>query len=403
MGDTDWGLVTPSVVAKDTMTNKVSVLGSTGSIGTQVLDVVERLPEKIEVVALAAYSNVRLLAEQAKAFRPKLVCLGDEKRLPELREELGSERFEIVCGAEGWLAAATLSEADKVVVSVAGTPGLMPTLAAIDAGKEIALASKEVLVCAGEIVMQRAEERGVKIVPIDSEHSAIFQCLNGETKNSVDKIYLTASGGPFKHATLDEMRAVTPAQALDHPTWKMGKKVTVDSATLMNKGLEIIEARWLFGVDASDIEVVIHPGSIVHSMIRFTDASIIAQLGLPDMRLPIQYALLYPERFDSKLPRLDILKVGKLEFSAPDYDRFPALGIARDAAKIGGTMPAVMNAADEVAVGLFLDEKIGFFDIAGLVRRAMEAHTSVLHPTLDDIQAADVWARELTVSLAGGS
>lgn len=379
----------------------VSVLGSTGSIGTQVLDVAERLPEKIQVVALAAYSNVSLLAEQVKRFRPALVCIGDEGREAELQAALVGESVEIVSGSDGWLAAATAAAAEKVVVSVAGTPGLMPTLAAIDAGKEIALASKEVLVCAGEIVTERAEQRGVKIVPIDSEHSAIFQCLNGEDRKSVEKIYLTASGGPFKKATTEQMRAVTPAQALDHPTWRMGKKVTIDSATLMNKGLEIIEARWLFGVSAKAIEVVVHPGSIVHSMVMYTDGSVIAQLGLPDMRLPIQYALLYPERYDSGLPRVDILQVGSLEFSAPDYDRFPALRLAMEAAETGGTMTAVMNAADEVAVRLFLDEKIGFLDIISLVERAMAQHTSVAHPTLEDIQAADEWAREVTLRLAG--
>lgn len=367
------------------------------------MDVAERLPEKIEVVALAAHSNVNLLAEQVRRFKPALVCIGDESRENDLRAALAGLSVEIVSGQDGWIAAATVREADKVVVSVAGTPGLMPTLAAIDAGKDIALASKEVLVCAGEIVIKRAVEKNVNIVPIDSEHSAIFQCLNGEDRKSVEKIYLTASGGPFKNATVEEMRGVTPAQALDHPTWRMGHKVTIDSATLMNKGLEIIEAKWLFGVDAESIEVVVHPQSIVHSMVRFRDGSVIAQLGLPDMRLPIQYALLYPERYDSDLPRVDMLKVGSLEFSAPDYDRFPALRIARHAASAGGTMPAVMNAADEVAVLLFLAGRIGFLDIAGLVERAMERHTPNPHPTLDDILEADAWARELTAGLAGGS
>ena len=385
------------------MAHKIAILGSTGSIGTQVLDVAERLPEKIEVVALAAHSNVDLLAEQVRRFSPSLVCIGDANREGELRKALGGLAVQIVSGRDGWIAAATVAEADKVVVSVAGTPGLMPTLAAIDAGKEIALASKEVLVCAGEIVTKRASEKNVNIVPIDSEHSAIFQCLNGEDKKSVEKIYLTASGGPFKNAMVDEMRGVTPAQALDHPTWRMGHKVTIDSATLMNKGLEIIEAKWLFGVNAETIEVIVHPQSIVHSMVRYRDGSVIAQLGLPDMRLPIQYALLYPERYDSELPRVDMLQVGSLEFSAPDYDRFPALRIARHAASVGGTMPAVMNAADEVAVQLFLAGKIGFLDIAGLVERAMERHTPREHPTLDDILQADAWAREVTAGLAGGS
>ena len=362
-----------------------------------------RLPEKIEVVALAAHSNVELLAQQARRFRPRLVSIGDESLEPELRRLVGSQGIEVVSGDEGWEAVATAPYADKVVVSVAGTPGLMPTLAAIEAGKEIALASKEVLVAAGEIVSERAAEQGVQIVPIDSEHSAIFQCLNGEDPKSVEKIYLTASGGPFRDASNDQMRDVTPEQALAHPTWRMGRKVTIDSATLMNKGLEIIEARWLFGVAPDKIEVVIHPQSIVHSMVRFVDGSIIAQLGLPDMRLPIQYALLYPERYDSGLPRVNMLEVGTLEFGAPDMERFPALRLAYEAARTGGTMPAVMNAADEVAVQLFLDGKIGFLDIARLVERAMEAHPAVTRPALEDILAADAWAREFTASLTGGT
>ena len=392
------------------MAKKISILGSTGSIGTQVLDVAARLPEKIEVVALAAHSNVELLAQQARRFRPRLVSIGDESLEPELRRLVGSQGIEVVSGDEGWEAVATAPYADKVVVSVAGTAGLMPTLAAIEAGKEIALASKEVLVAAGEIVSDRAAEQGVQIVPIDSEHSAIFQCLNGEDPTSVEKIYLTASGGPFgwlggdlKSPPGTDLSAVTPEQALAHPTWRMGRKVTIDSATLMNKGLEIIEARWLFGVGPDKIEVVIHPQSIVHSMVRFVDGSLIAQLGLPDMRLPIQYALLYPERYDSGLPRVNILEVGTLEFGAPDIQRFPALRLAYEAARTGGTMPAVMNAADEVAVQLFLDGKIGFLDIARLVERAMEAHPAVTRPTLEDILAADAWAREFTASLTGGT
>ena len=376
------------------MAKRISILGSTGSIGTQVLDVAARLPQKIEVAALAAHSNVRLLAEQARRFRPRLASIGRAELESELRQLLGGQGTEVVSGEDGWIAAATAPDADKVVISVAGTPGLQPTLAAVDAGKEIALASKEVLVAAGEIVSRRAEERGVRIVPIDSEHSAIFQCLNGEDAKSVEKVYLTASGGPFRNASLEEMQRVTPEQALAHPTWRMGRKVTIDSATLMNKGLEIIEARWLFGAEPEQVEVVIHPQSIVHSMVRFVDGSIIAQLGLPDMRLPIQYALLYPERYDSGLPRVDIVQVGSLDFRPPDYERFPALQLAREAARTGGTMPAVMNAADEVAVRRFLDGRIGFLDIARLVERAMDSHRPVAHPTLDDVLMADAWARE---------
>ncbi|MEN6519595.1 MAG: 1-deoxy-D-xylulose-5-phosphate reductoisomerase [Armatimonadota bacterium] len=385
------------------MTKRISILGSTGSIGTQVLDVAERLPEQIEIVAIAAHSNVELLAEQARRFRPKLVSIGKTELEQELKQLIDDPGIEVASGDDGWKAVATYASASQVVVSVAGTPGLIPTLAAIDAGKEIALASKEVLVCAGETVIRRAEEMGVKIVPIDSEHSAIFQCLNGEDEKSVEKIYLTASGGAFRDASVEDMRDVTPDQALAHPTWRMGKKVTIDSASLMNKGLEIIEARWLFGVDPKNIEVVIHPQSIIHSMVMYRDGSVIAQLGLPDMRLPIQYALLYPTRYDSGLPRVDILQVGSLDFRAPDAEKFPALRIAREAICTGGTMPAVMNAADEVAVQMFLDKKIGFLDIARLVERVMKSHNPVIHPTLDDILASDGWARELTTDLAGGN
>ncbi|MEN6370614.1 MAG: 1-deoxy-D-xylulose-5-phosphate reductoisomerase [Armatimonadota bacterium] len=385
------------------MTKRISILGSTGSIGTQVLDVAERLPEQIEIVAIAAHSNVELLAKQARHFRPKLVSIGKVELEQDLKRLIDDPNIEVTSGDGGWNAVATLPSAGQVVVSVAGTPGLIPTLAAIDAGKEIALASKEVLVCAGEIVTRRAEEMGVKIVPIDSEHSAIFQCLNGEDKKSVEKIYLTASGGAFRDASVEDMRDVTPDQALAHPTWRMGKKVTIDSASLMNKGLEIIEARWLFGVDPQNIEVVIHPQSIIHSMVMYKDGSVIAQIGLPDMRLPIQYALLYPLRYDSGLPRVDILQVGSLDFRVPDAVKFPALRIAREAICTGGTMPAVMNAADEVAVQMFLDKKIGFLDIARLVERVMQSHSPILHPALDDILASDGWAREMTTDLAGGN
>ncbi|MBI2843559.1 MAG: 1-deoxy-D-xylulose-5-phosphate reductoisomerase [Armatimonadetes bacterium] len=389
------------------MTKRISVLGSTGSIGTQVLDVAERLPEMIEVVALAAHSNVELLAEQARRFRPQLVSIAKPELEPELGRLIGRLGIRIVSGEDGWIAAATLSDVDQVVVAMAGTPGLMPTLAATDAGKDIALASKEVLVCAGEIVSKRAAERGVKIVPIDSEHSAIFQCLNGEDLKTVEKIYLTASGGPFGKIGRDspniDLSGITPEQALAHPTWRMGRKVTIDSATLMNKGLEIIEARWLFGVDPDNIEVVIHPQSIVHSMVQFADGSVMAQLGLPDMRLPIQYALLYPLRYDSGLPRVTIHELAALDFRPPDFERFPALGLAYRAARTGGTMPAVMNAADEVAVQLFLDGRIGFLDITRFVECAMNAHEPVHRPSLEQILAADAWSREITAALAGGS
>ena len=293
-----------------------------------------------------------------------------------------------------------LPEADRIVISVAGTPGLSPTLCAIEAGKDVALASKEVLVAAGHLVMEAAERRGVRILPIDSEHSAIFQCLNGEDRGAIEKIFLTASGGAFRDRPISELANVTAEQALAHPTWKMGKKVTVDSATLMNKGLEIIEAKWLFGVEADRIQVVIHPQSIVHSMVRFCDGSVIAQLGLPDMRLPIQYALLYPRRVDAHLPRLDILDAGALTFGEVDLDKFECLALAMEAARVGGTLCVVMNAADEVAVDLFLRGRIGFLDIARLVGETMKRHTSSPAPSLEEIYAADADARREAASLA---
>jgi 1-deoxy-D-xylulose-5-phosphate reductoisomerase len=380
----------------------ISLLGSTGSIGTQVLDVAERLGERINIVGLAAHSNVKLLAEQVNQFRPEIVCIGKESLVDELEALTRGSGAHIVSGPQGWEETATIVSADQVVVSVAGTPGLIPTLAAIDAGKEIALASKEVLVCAGEVVTKRANLKGVKIVPIDSEHSAIFQCFNGERKEDAQKILLTASGGAFKNLSKEEMANVTAAQALNHPTWRMGKKVTIDSATLMNKGLEIIEAHWLFGMDVDKVEVVIHPQSIVHSMVMYKDGSVIAQLGLPDMRLPIQYALLYPERFDSSLPRLDIFKTRELTFFPPDFDRFPSLNLAYTASRTGGTLPAVMNAADEVAVDLFLKGKIKFLEIAELVERTMEKHSPLPAGSLDNILEADRWAREAARELAKG-
>jgi 1-deoxy-D-xylulose-5-phosphate reductoisomerase len=366
-----------------------------------VLDVAERLADRIRIVGLATNSNVELLAAQARRFHPQVVSIGDANLLPVLRESLAEmSGIEVLAGEEGWLRTATIEDADQVVVSVAGTPGLLPTLAAIDAGKEIALASKEVLVAAGEIVMPRARAKGVSIVPIDSEHSAIFQCLNGESTAEIEKILLTASGGAFRDMPVEAMATVTAQQALAHPTWRMGKKITIDCATMINKGFEIIEAHWLFGVPADKVDVVIHPQSIIHSMVRYADGSVIAQLGLPDMRLPIQYALLYPERVDTGLPRLDLLDVGSLTFDRPDFNKFPALRLAYEAASTGGTMPAVLNAADEVAVGLFMQDRIGFLDIIRLVERAMEAHESVECPTLDDILEADRWAREMVLSQA---
>ena len=379
----------------------ISVLGSTGSIGTQVLDVVRRLgPDLVQVVGLGAQRNADLLIEQALEFRPELVCIGDEARLEQVRTELAGTNIRICACAEGFDELATLDAADRIVVSVAGTPGLSPTLKAINAGKDVALASKEVLVAAGHLVMDAAKDNGVSILPIDSEHSAIFQCLNGEQRRQIEKIYLTASGGAFRDKPREALAEVTAEQALAHPTWKMGRKVTVDSATLMNKGLEIIEAKWLFGVEADQIEVVIHAQSIVHSMVRYCDGSIIAQLGLPDMRLPIQYALMYPERIDSQLPRLDMVQAGSLTFGPVDHAKFECLGLAMEAARVGGTLSVVMNAADEVAVEMFLAGKIGFLDIPRIVRGAMERHSPTPSPGLEEICAVDAEARETARALA---
>ncbi|MHB0913180.1 MAG: 1-deoxy-D-xylulose-5-phosphate reductoisomerase [Armatimonadota bacterium] len=370
---------------------KLALLGSTGSIGTQVLDVVERLPERLQVVALAAHRNVALAAEQVRRFSPKLVSIGTEEGARRLSALCPGT--EVVWGEEGLRRVAVHLDAEIAVVSVAGTVGLAPTIAAIEAGKDIALASKEVLVAAGSLVSRMVTERGVKLLPIDSEHSAIFQCLRGEEPSTVRRLMLTASGGALAKTPVEELSRVTVQQALAHPNWSMGRKITIDSATLMNKGLEIIEARWLFGVETERIEVVIHPQSIVHSMVEFIDGSVMAQLGVPDMRIPIQYALLYPERVETGLPRLDVTEVGTLTFSKPDPARYPGLALAYRAAEAGGTMPAVMNAANETAVELFLEGKIGFLDIVETVRRVMDSHSPIADPSLEEILRADAQAR----------
>ena len=382
---------------------RISVLGSTGSIGTQVLDVVDRLgSDQVRVVALGAQSNVDLLIEQTKKYLPDFTCIGDELKLDVMKTALKqtygfySQRpVKVLCGKSGFDEIASIEYVDKVVMSIAGTPGLSPTIRAINTGKDVALASKEVLVAAGHIVMELARQNEVNILPIDSEHSAIFQCLNGEDPKTIEKIYLTASGGAFRDKSIEELSNVTAEQALNHPTWKMGKKVTVDSATLMNKGLEIIEAKWLFGLEAEQIEVLIHHQSIIHSMVGYNDGSIIAQLGLPDMRLPIQYSLLYPIRLDTNLPRLDFAQISKLTFSQVDYSKFECLSLAKEAARVGGTLPVVMNAADEVAVDMFLNNKIGFLDIAKIVSKAMHSHNSIPTPNLEEIISIDKETRLL--------
>lgn len=370
---------------------RIAVLGSTGSIGTQCLDVSARLPDRIQVVALAAHRDHAKLWQQAQQFGVRQVALVDEASASALREREPS--WNVYTGDEGLQTIATLPEVDMVVVGVAGVCGLSATVSALQAGKSIALASKEVLVAAGESVMALAKARGVPIVPIDSEHSAVFQCLQGEQPEHVHCILLTASGGALRDVPLEQLPYVTPERALQHPTWRMGAKITIDSATLMNKGLEIIEAHWLFGVPADRVQVVLHPQSIVHALVEMKDGSVLAQMGLPDMRLPIQYALLYPERVDTALPRLDLTKVGSLAFAEPDPQRYPALQVARDALAAGGTMPAAMNAANEVAVARFLKGEIGFTDIVRCVQDVMDKHQPC-SPTLEAVQQVDPWARE---------
>ncbi|MDW8104747.1 MAG: 1-deoxy-D-xylulose-5-phosphate reductoisomerase [Armatimonadota bacterium] len=372
---------------------RIAVLGSTGSIGTQCLDVIARLPNRLQVVALAAHRDHERLWEQAQRFGVRHIALVDEEAAELLRQR--QPDLQVYSGDAGLQAIATLPEVDMVVVGVAGVCGLAATVAALQAGKSIALASKEVLVAAGQSVTALAKERGLPIIPIDSEHSAVFQCLQGESIEAVRRIILTASGGALRDLPLEQLPFVTPERALQHPTWRMGAKITIDSATLMNKGLEVIEAHWLFGISADRVQVLIHPQSIVHALVEMRDGSVLAQLGLPDMRLPIQYALLYPERVDTGLPRLDLTRTGTLTFFEPDPRRYPALQLARDALAAGGTMPAVMNAANEVAVARFLKGEIRFTDIIPCVREVMGRHQPV-PPTLEAVQQADSWAREQT-------
>jgi len=373
----------------------VVLLGSTGSIGTSTLKVAEDLPERIRLIALAAGNNSELLLDQTRKHQPAAISINDPAKAKELRATLGTA-CEVFSGKEGLLQLATLPEADIVLIAIVGTAGLQPALAAIRAGKDIAVASKEILVMAGEIVMNEARKYGVRVLAVDSEHSAIFQCLDGKPAAAVRKLWLTASGGPFRDATLwpkEKFTEITVERALKHPSWVMGRKITIDSATLFNKGLEMIEARWLFDIEMARVGVVVHPQSIVHSMVEFVDGSLLAQLSTPDMCLPIQYALTYPDRAASERVQTDFPKLGNLTFEAPDPERFPALTLARRAGEVGGTLPAVLNAANEIAVEAFVNRKINFPQIAETVSRTMDAHQVVAHPTLEQILAADVWAR----------
>ena len=372
---------------------KISILGSTGSIGTQTLEVVEIL-ENIKVMAITGNSNVKLLEEQARKFQPELIAVMDEKNAEILKEKLSDLNIRVVSGMDGLVEAATYEGVDTVVTSVVGNVGLKPTFEAIRAGKNIALANKETLVSAGQLVMDLAKKHNINIYPVDSEHSAIFQSLQGNEGNKIERILLPASGGPFRGKNREELLHVTAADALKHPNWSMGNKITIDSATLMNKGLEVMEAKWLFGVDVDQIEVLVHPQSIVHSAVEYEDGAIVAQLGEPDMRVPIQYALTYPKRIKNPFPRVDFTQRNNLTFDKPDMETFKCLSLAYRALKTGGTLPAVLNGANEVAVARFLKGEIGFLDIPELIEQTMDAYTVKYEYTLEDLLEADAWAKD---------
>ena len=374
----------------------VAILGSTGSIGTQTLDVIDRHSELFEVYALTAHSNIDLLVEQARIYRPEVVAIADERHYKTLREALDGLPIKVFAGADSICQIAAMSPIDTVVTAMVGYSGLLPTVRAIEAGKKIALANKETLVVAGELVTDLALRNRVDIVPIDSEHSAIFQCLVGENENSVEKLILTASGGAFRDTPKDDLRLATAADALRHPTWTMGAKITIDSATMMNKGFEVIEARWLFDIPIDKIEVIIHPQSIVHSMVQFCDGSIKAQLGQPDMRHPIQYALTFPDRLNAQVERANLADIHQLTFEKPDYEKFRNLGLAYDALRRGGNIPCILNAANEVAVDAFLKGKIGFFAMSDIIEQTISETAFISSPTLDDYIATDREARART-------
>ena len=363
---------------------KIAILGSTGSIGTQTLEIVRNNPE-LSVAALAAGSNAALLEEQIREFHPHLAVLWEERAAKELKERVADLPVRIAYGMEGLLELSVLPKAELLVTAIVGMIGIRPTLAAIEAGKQIALANKETLVCAGHLIMPLAKERGISILPVDSEHSAIFQSLQGNPKDRVSKILLTASGGPFRGRTKEQLAGITPEDALKHPNWSMGKKVTIDSSTLVNKGLEVMEAKWLFGVEPSQIQVVVHPQSVIHSMVEYVDGSIMAQLGVPDMKLPIQYALFYPDRRPLPGKRLDFFELGQMTFEKPDIDTFRGLHLAYRALETGGSMPTVFNAANEKAVSLFLAGKLPYPEIAELIEASMRAHTVIPDPNVEQI------------------
>ncbi len=372
----------------------VSILGSTGSIGTQTLDVI-RINKDINVVALAAGTRINELEKQVREFKPQLVCTATEDGARQLKVLLSDMPVKIVYGKEGLIEAATVAEADIVVTAVVGMMGIVPTIEAIKAGKDIALANKETLVTAGHIIMKLAKECGINIYPVDSEHSAIFQCLNGEHKREVSKLILTASGGPFRGRTLGQLADVTLEDALKHPNWAMGKKITIDSSTMVNKGLEVMEAQWLFDVPVDDVQVVVQPQSIIHSMVEFVDGGIMAQLGSPDMRLPIQYALYYPHRRVLNSERVDFFELGKITFEKPDMDTFKGLALAYTAARVGGNIPTAYNAANELAVSKFLNRKVKYLDIPDIIQYAMENTTHIDNPTVEQILSTEANVYEM--------
>jgi 1-deoxy-D-xylulose-5-phosphate reductoisomerase len=382
------------------MSRSIALLGSTGSIGTSTLDVVAAHPDQFRVVAMAAGSNMELLVKQIEAFRPQLVSVATEAGAQEVRQRFGSS-VEVMVGMEGLVAVASHAEANIVLTAVVGTSGLLPTLEALKAGKDIALANKETLVAAGHLVTVLAKENGCKILPVDSEHSAIYQCLHRERDVDVERIIITASGGSFRDKTREEMRVATLQNALNHPNWLMGAKITIDSANLMNKGLEVMEAHWLFDMPYDRIDVMVHPESIVHSMVEFVDGSVLAQLGAADMRIPIQYALGYPNRLTAgDYKRLNLLEIGKLHFRAPDLERFPLLGLCFEAGRAGGSVPAVLNSANEVANELFRQGRIGFLDIERILMQVLDRHERISHPTLEEVLTVDAWGRKMAGELA---
>lgn len=379
---------------------RITILGSTGSIGTQTLDVVRKNKDKFQVVAISANSSIDLLLEQIMEFSPKYVAVYNEESALKLKEMIPENiNIEVLSGMDGLVKICQLEEVNVVLTAVVGMIGLVPTMAAIKAKKTIALANKETLVTAGELVMSEAKKNNVEILPVDSEHSAIFQCLNGERKQDIEKIILTASGGPFRGKKREELVNVTKNEALKHPNWDMGRKISIDSSTLMNKGLEVIEAKWLFDVDVEDIEVVVHPQSIIHSMVSFRDSSVMSQMGCPDMRLPIEYALTYPERLKTDFERLDLAKVATLTFEKPDMETFPCLALAFKVLKLGGTYPAALNSANEFLVNEFLNDKIGFYDIPYYIEKTLDCHKNRVNPTLEDILEVDKETRAFLANL----